>query len=324
MIFLFLVTCVLLTNYTNASNSSYGELPQPEYEEIPGEFPLGALSSLFNMARGFVNIVFVSFTNFKDLFFEILDNALQSKIPSDWQNILVFQKGLVACLVFGILFVILVIFGGMMTCLCRCCCSKCGGRYGQSRERAYSQMRVWLTYLMIFFIILTFLPCLFIYVTSGWITDTLKTVPLQTNPRLENLALYVENLPKQLEFETDQFGKLTKKILDEIDGVNSTSGMQLKDDILKIAQPTLDNLKDVELVINETSEIASNASGTLVNLTTKMNDLNDGITNLKSTINKDLDDESACDGSIETICKEIKEKMLEDLNLVYDESKVRK
>ena len=62
------------------------------------------------------------------------------------------------------------------------------------------------------------LPCLFIYVTSGWITDTLKTVPLQTNPRLENLALYVENLPKQLEFETDQFGKLTKKILDEIDG----------------------------------------------------------------------------------------------------------
>lgn len=58
---------------------------------------------------------------------------------------------------------------------------------------------------------------MFIYVTSGWITDTLTNVPTQTDPRIENLAIYVENLPKQLEFQTDQLDVLTTDILGLVD-----------------------------------------------------------------------------------------------------------
>ena len=61
------------------------------------------------------------------------------------------------------------------------------------------------------------MPCVFIYVTSGWITDTLTNVPTQTDPRIENLAIYVENLPKQLEFQTDQLDVLTTDILGLVD-----------------------------------------------------------------------------------------------------------
>ena len=58
---------------------------------------------------------------------------------------------------------------------------------------------------------------MFIYLTSGWITNTLKTVPTQTDPRIENLAIYVENLPEQLKFQTKQLGVLTTNILGTVD-----------------------------------------------------------------------------------------------------------
>ena len=58
---------------------------------------------------------------------------------------------------------------------------------------------------------------MFIYLTSGWITNTLKNVPTQTDPRIENLAIYVENLPEQLKFQTKQLGVLTGNILGRVD-----------------------------------------------------------------------------------------------------------
>lgn len=76
--------------------------------------------------------------------------------------------------------------------------------------------------------------------------------------------------------------------------------------------------------LNKTKDIASNANGTLSNLTRDMNNLKQETQELTDTIITELDKESACTSEpIKSTCDEIKNELNADLSLDYDATKVR-
>ena len=78
-------------------------------------------------------------------------------------QILNFEVAYIACVSFGILFIILVIFGGLIMCCCRSCCNSCGGNYIQSPTRTKSQWRICHTLLLLFLTVLILYEILFIF-----------------------------------------------------------------------------------------------------------------------------------------------------------------
>jgi len=262
---LILFFCIVAVAYASEKNQqiSYDDLPEGNYTKVSNlDIESNGLSGMYVMARGFVNLIWKPFSGIEDYIYQVLNGGDFFDIFSENLNtILNFEVAYIACVSFGILFIILVIFGGLIMCCCRSCCNSCGGNYIQSPTRTKSQWRICHTLLLLFLTVLILLPCIFIFLTNNWLTEVVNKAPQKLKTSLDNGVTYVEVITKQLEHTVDQFQKVNDSITSDLNNIGNEIGVPLRDEFSNFTKPAVDQLlnisgtiKDVVKVINDVDQ----------------------------------------------------------------------
>lgn len=95
-------------------------------------YSAGSLSGFYNLAKGFIHLVqksdipYDKMQALKDYVDDGTDHSAK-EIMDKVNPILVYEAGLIALLVIGILYCVLMPFVGAIFCCCRCC-GNCGGK----------------------------------------------------------------------------------------------------------------------------------------------------------------------------------------------------
>lgn len=238
-----------------ATNITYDNVPSGDYKVIDtSSQEHSGLASMYNMAVGFVNLVFKPFSDVEDIFMDILSDfdKIAENFQANLSKLLKFETGYLVCVAFGIVFVVLVVVGGLITFCCRCCCSGCGGEYVQTVQRTKSGWRSFYAGILFVLTVMITLPCIFIYLTNSWLTQIIDQAPTQFNDVLDNVVKYAEVLPDQLQHTVDEFTKLNSSIVDDLDNIDQTVGVPLRDEFKDFAKPAIQQLENVDAFVNGT------------------------------------------------------------------------
>jgi hypothetical protein len=210
------------------------------------------------MSNGFTNIVFLNDLNaisdwLYNLMVDIINNQDVVKYLQDnYNQILKLEIGFLICLACGILFIILVIFGGLIMCCCRTCCDNCGGEMFQSAERRKS---VWRHCFFVYLLICTVFmidPGIFIFITNEWITEILKILPTDLTTDVDNIQEYITVIPQQLNTTISGYDALDSSIRTDFNDISNVLGVPIQTDITTLVQPALTQLDALETIATTT------------------------------------------------------------------------
>jgi len=290
---------------------TYPTLPEGNYSTSstsPGQSGLtSSLSYLFQMSNGFTNIVFLTdFNALQDWLYQLVKSEdILAYLQSSYNELLKLEMGFLACLAFGVLFLILVIFGGLIMCCCRTCCGGCGGKMTQSAKRRKSKWRYCHCFSLLICTIFMIVPAVFIFITNQWITEILNILPTDLTTDVDNIGEYISVIPKQLNASIDGYDVLDESVRTNFNDIGTVLGGPVQTDITTLVQPALTQLDILDA-------ISTNTMGNLTALNTTANTMVAGVNNLeaqvalsKAALLAFLDtDQTACDGN--TACNDLK------------------
>ncbi|XP_076804419.1 prominin-1-A-like isoform X1 [Clavelina lepadiformis] len=214
------VLFLLLTNLAYCHSTTYGNIPQVTMTNVEVNVDTSGLTTMFNAAKEFVNLVFVPFSQITPLVTQAISNDVSLDIVRTleeyWIDFLKLQVPLIVCLGFGLLFVVFVPLVGSIICCCRCCCNKCGGKKYQTRKRTKSKWRVGLCLGLFVCTAFIVVPGATVIFTNEALNTLVKEVPPYTDTILDNSIRYVDSIGLQMQHILDQLNVLSKIILGRI------------------------------------------------------------------------------------------------------------
>jgi len=262
---------------------TYPTLPEGNYNTSstsPGQSGLtSSLSYLFQMSKSFTNIVFLTdFNALQDWLYQLVKSAdILAYLQSSYNELLKLEMGFLACLAFGVLFLILVIFGGLIMCCCRTCCGGCGGKMTQSAKRRKSKWRYCHCFSLLICTIFMIVPAVFIFITNQWITEILNVLPTDLTTDVDNIGEYISVIPKQLNASIDGYDVLDESVRTNFNDIGTVLGGPVQTDITALVQPALTQLDILDA-------ISTNTMGNLTALNTTANAMVAGVNNLEAQV----------------------------------------
>lgn len=159
------------------------------------------MEPFFSMMNNFLDVVQpVSKGTIMDYVFV---NGTFSIVPEqiNYQQITYHYVGYAACVVAGVLFILIMPFAGCIICCCRCCCKKCGGKPGKRRKHDKWKRRICGSILFIITtIMLAGCICAFLaneLTREQTASDDNDSMISSLNTKLSDLAEFLKNTVKQ-------------------------------------------------------------------------------------------------------------------------------
>nr|XP_039250015.1 prominin-1-A-like isoform X3 [Styela clava] len=285
------MAATVMTATAQNSTSMFGDLPKGNYntsDVAPGSS--GSMQGLFDMAQGFVNVVFRPFSELADFIIKVFasDSGALDYLQGNWQDAASFEAGYIACLVFGVLFIVFVPLVGSFMCCCRCCCNNCGGRLEQSTKRSKSCWRQ--CYCVTMLILTTFMavPTVFVFLTNEWITDVVDTAPVKMTTLLGDTSEYLKLVPRQIQYISDEYATVDNNVRPLVEDFGVSVGVPLQAEIEMIAQPTLDEMDKAIQEVDKSLAAINAVTNSLGALSTGMDTVDKSLTDLQTKMETQL------------------------------------
>nr|CAB3265179.1 prominin-1-like [Phallusia mammillata] len=306
---LYVAICILsLLSGCSAQNVTYEDLPQGTYSEVSVEISVSSLSHLYVMTREFVNIVFKPFSAIEEFIYSIVtenQGNFLNELLAQWQTSLpwhlfiayklaAFEVGYMTCLVAGCLFIIFVPLVGAIMCCCRTCCDNCGGEMTQKKSRTHSKWRHCLCISLLILTVFMAVPCVFVFLTNEWVTDVVQIIPEKTNESLSNIIKYLDNVPVQFDYVTDQYSLLDGRLRNEVNNIDQSVGVPVQQQFNGAAQPVFAELETLSALSKTTLAQLEAVDSATNNITTSVSGIEFALDTVRNNITTAV---SACNGT---------------------------
>ncbi|XP_030841338.1 prominin-1-A isoform X3 [Strongylocentrotus purpuratus] len=277
-------------NPDDSSTIIWGELPPvPMATNMtsPGSRP----STLAAMAEGFVDLV-----QPKGLPLDYIQFALEtvynetSYYEDNWQTemwkIMGLFVGIIVCVLFGILYFIILPFVGFIFSCCRCC-DRCGGKRVQRESKHMGCSRVTLT---LFFFCFTGIICAgmaFTNVSNEFLKTSVTVFKDTADNTLGDMESYLGAVNEQIEYMVDtEYGYVDTLLTENLEEIGDEIGGPVGDYLLDEGglQQVLDSITNISSTFSEMeralNEIESLRSELINQSTILESELNQVATNL--------------------------------------------
>lgn len=215
---------------------------------------------------------------------EILQQDDYSKLQRDWKDLVATYGGYAACVIMGLIFVILMPVVGCIYCCCHCCCHKCGGTR-ENMDPKHASCKRW-TYTTILLICATFMlaGAIITFLGSDLLHRSLKNeddsgLAGNLQRSLTSLQLYLNNTANDVRTK----GKTVvvdgvNKIIPEIEGavdrtvnrikdtINATSLLNQTRGLGSDSTQALKEIKALQQSLQSLKQLQVNVTGTLVSV----------------------------------------------------------
>lgn len=270
-ILLVLAGIVLIAHPIEAQNCTaetlqFQDLPQHDFNRVDAD--AGSLQPLYNMVNLYLDAVQPN-----GLPTDIIQTAVNNPnfISENVPAVVRYQAGYLVSFIIGVLFFICMPLVGLIFCCCRLC-GKCGGEVKERKKSTDCHRNTLAIFLlMTTIIILAGVACAF--TANQRVTEAMEPSLTAFREMLTDVHTYITNIlgaPTKL---LAQFSLPKDKVFSDLDRVNRTLGVMVRDALWPIVGPVLAmasaRIPDVDTVKTHLLDINA-AKGSLAQLSTQL------------------------------------------------------
>ncbi|XP_076878476.1 prominin-1-A isoform X5 [Brachyhypopomus gauderio] len=279
-----------------AGSLDFGVVPAGLYDTVAHYEP-GPVGILFNMMHAFLHVVQPNQFP-EDLVIQVAKDKFGS-IQSEYQKVIYYEVGFVACAALGLLFAVLLPLVGLFFCLCRCC-DNCGGEMHQRQKKNAECQRGLLTTLLLTTTFIITAGVLCAYAANQNLSSQLKTMRRLVNSNLRDLYTFVNDTPVQIDYLISQYGTAKNQVLWDLDNVDLLLGGRIHEELGKDVRPALDGALNMAGVMRDTRQALENVSVALGVLQEGTGQLQFNLSVVRAGLRETLDDPACADVSFST------------------------
>ncbi|XP_041065009.1 prominin-2-like isoform X2 [Carcharodon carcharias] len=257
------------------------------FSRLSGE--AGSIEPLYNMVNRYLDVVQPNPFP-KDI---ILGLAKDRSVEP--LKVVRYEAGYLVSFIIGVLFFILMPLVGLFFCCCRCC-NKCGGQLKERTEKTDCQRNTLALFLLVTtLIILAGVACAF--TANQKVTDAMNSSESGINTLIANVISYADNIVKAVPKIAEQFSVPKERTLAELDRINRTLGLTIKDALAPTIIPVLVMLRERIQEFNDIVAQLVTINSTQASLQETQRQLVKNLTDLRDEIITILDTSSciSCD-----------------------------
>ncbi|XP_078421873.1 prominin-2-like isoform X2 [Cetorhinus maximus] len=202
---------------------------ESDFSRLSGD--AGSIEPLYNMVNRYLDAVQPNPFP-KDIILGLAKNRSVEPL-----KVVRYEAGYLVSLIIGVLFFILMPLVGLFFCCCRCC-NKCGGQVKERTEKTDCQRNTLALFLLVTtLIILAGVACAF--TANQKVTDAMNSSESGINTLIANVNSYIGNFVKATTKIAEQFSVPKERTLAELDRINRTLGLTIKDALAPTIIPVL-------------------------------------------------------------------------------------
>lgn len=205
-----------------------------------------ALNGLYNLANLIIASMFGNFTELSSYINDVLtaEDPL-TYFSETWEDVVNLEIGLIVALSFGALYIVAMIFYGIIFSILRCCCNLCGHTNYMSMQENKSKWKYVNSFTLILICTSLIICMIFIYLTNDWTNRIITDLSTDITIIFNNLSLYVTGIASQISYYTDNLDKLGEETITFVDNVQERTITPIIDDIIGRIKPILEESQSV-------------------------------------------------------------------------------
>ncbi|XP_069095683.1 prominin-1-A-like isoform X2 [Pleurodeles waltl] len=210
------------------------------------------------------------------------------------KEILWYEAGYLACVIIGILFIILLPLVGLFFCCCRCC-GKCGGKMYQKQTKNMKCKRNY-HYCAVFLVTTIILAgniCMFI--SNGNMGNAVNKTYYSFNDTVNNVNIFLTSVQKEIDYIINASNLPVTKANDSVNNIGPLLGGQILAEIGKKAYPTIDNVTSMANVMYASAVLLVSVNNSFNDLHGTQQSLSTDLSNLRTRVQATLSSPS-CTG----------------------------
>ncbi|XP_061492228.1 prominin-1-A-like isoform X2 [Rhineura floridana] len=258
---------------------------QPQYHSRPTDLS-GGLQGLYSMVHSFLGLVQPN-TFPADLLTRLIQYKAKITNPEVYKEVLLYEAGFLACIVIGLLFIILVPLVGLCFCCCRCC-GRCGGLMYQKQGKNTDCKRrtFFVTLLAVTTILLAGNICA--YISNHHISQSVSGSFSTLNNTMDNLHLFLHSIPQEIDVIIDSSSMPLNQANQSLQDIGQTLGNKIKNQLGGRINAALDRAEHLFNAISFVEKELQTVNDSRSYLQQLQKELDQNLTIVRDDINKTL------------------------------------
>ncbi|XP_067123706.1 prominin-1-like [Centruroides vittatus] len=193
---LFYIKCIQTTDeFETESSDSNFVLPRAKfhYKTTAEHLDQKSMVGWYKMANGFISAVHSKSAETVDIIMAYFLRQKTFVVPQSIYELLKLHYALIACVVVGLLYIVIMWITGLIVFCCRCCCDNCGGKRVQDQTRTTSLWRKILILFLLILIVLLLIAVICMFVTHNSLSTNYSTSEKKTDILFEDMKSLLDN-----------------------------------------------------------------------------------------------------------------------------------
>ncbi|XP_070539606.1 prominin-1-A-like isoform X4 [Ptychodera flava] len=304
-VILFTISCCPMSS--RAQDCSEGDwlspLPSLGTFYSTSNYSDGGLGILIDWANGFIDVVQPNELPYQ-LIRDAINGTLEDRYEEDSKAFILeglnYMAGFVACLLIGILYILIL----PIVCLCFCCCRCCGNCGGKRVQKVTKYSTCKRVYFSISLLIITIIMGFGVACTSlsnDWVSESSGEIYDSYTYILDDVVTFLDGSVNQLEhIATCELGETTDRVFSDLDDRGTRLGVPIQEYINTTIEPVFEELDTFSATLDEAIIVMEKINVTVLELQENATLLADELDMTATKLQETLDACGAsCDG-IET------------------------
>ncbi|XP_078499738.1 prominin-1-A-like [Lissotriton helveticus] len=203
------------------------------------------------------------------------------------KEILWYEAGYLACVIIGILFIILLPLVGFFFCCCRCC-GKCGGQMYQKQTKNMKCKRNY-HYTAVFVVTTIILAgniCMFI--SNGNMGNAVNKTYYSFNDTVNNVNIFLTSVQKEIDYIVNASSLPVTKANDSVNNIGPLLGGKILAEIRKKSDPAIDSVNSMANVMYTSAVLLQAVNSSFNDLHSTQQNLSTDLSNLRTEVQTTL------------------------------------
>ncbi|XP_069467715.1 prominin-1-A-like isoform X2 [Ambystoma mexicanum] len=267
--------------FQNFTSPTYGPYPDP---------PSGSTQVFSQMVHVFLGMVQPNAFP-PDFLIPFIESNFQTY---DVKQILWYEAGYLACVIIGVLFIILMPLVGFFFCCCRCC-GNCGGKMYQEQTKRIKCKRHY-HYIALFLVTIIILAgniCMFI--SNANFTDAVNKTFNSFNDTVNNVNTFLASVPQEINYIINSSNLPVTAANNSLQNIGPELGGSILNAIGTKAYPTLDLVSSMASVMYSSAVLLVGVNSSFNQLHSTQMNLSQQLSAVQKSIN-DTQNSPSCTG----------------------------
>lgn len=295
----FITTVESISEIKNENNNSDFILPEEfPYKIAIQHFKQKSMVGWYNMVNGFLSAVHSKTIETVDFFMKYFKEK-QFVIPDSIYELLKLQYAVIACIVIGLLYVVIMWITGLIFFCCRCC-GNCGGKRLQLETSKTSLWRKVLIFFLVILTILLLIAVICMFVTNNSIKTSYSVVENNSDNIFEDIESILINTRNQINYIVSCIQVTLKNVFFELNNIEDFLKKNIKSEMTQLynlidltnkailgalnLSTSLNHIYDDSFIILNTKD---NVNNSLMHIKENLTELNNKCSKCKEEINPD-------------------------------------